>query len=200
MIHHLWGLFAHPDQEWQHIRGDHEQSIGRFYFTHTLILAAIPTVSAYIGTTQMGWVIGAHTPVTLTPHSALWMCIMSYIAILGAVAIMGGFIHWIARTYNAQPSLSRCIAFATYTATPLFISGLAALYPHMWLCMLVGMSAICYTVYLLYVGLPTFMSIPADEGFMFSSSVLAIGLVVLVAIMAFTVVLWGIGVGPEYVT
>jgi hypothetical protein len=200
MIHHVWGLFAHPDQEWQQIRGDHEQSIGRFYFTHTLILAAIPSVSAYIGTTRMGWVIGERTPVMLSQHSALWMSILSYIAILGAVAIMGGFIHWMARTYNTEPSLSRCIAFATYTATPLFIGGLAALYPHLWLGTLVGMSAICYTVHLLYVGLPTFMNIPADEGFMFSSSVLAIGLVLLVAIMAFTVVLWGIGVGPEYVT
>jgi hypothetical protein len=64
--------------------------------------------------------------------------------------------------------------------------------------MMVGLAAVCYTVYLLYVGLPVFMNIHPDEGFMFSSSVLAVGLVVLVAIMAFTVVLWGIGVGPEY--
>ena len=50
---------------------------------------------------------------------------------------------------------------------------LAALYPHLWLGMIVGTVAICYTVYLLYVGIPTFMNIPEDEGFMFSSSVLA---------------------------
>ena len=62
----------------------------------------------------------------------------------------------------------------------------------------VGTAAICYTVYLLYVGLPTFMSIDPDEGFLFSSSVLAVGLVVLVAIMAFTVIVWGLGVGPIY--
>lgn len=43
--------------------------------------------------------------------------------------------------------------------------------------------------------LPVFMNVDPDEGFMFSSSVLAVGLVVLVAIMAFTVVLWGVGVG-----
>ena len=46
---------------------------------------------------------------------------------------MGAFIHWMARTYDANPSMARCVAFATYTATPLFIGGLAALYPHMWL-------------------------------------------------------------------
>lgn len=198
MIHHVWGLFTHPDREWQDIRGEDEESVGHLYLTHTLILAAIPAVSAYIGTTQMGWTIGDQAPVMLTHESAIWMAIMSLIAMLAGVAIMGGFVHWMARTYNATPSLARCIAFATYTATPLFIGGLAALYPHMWLGMMIGTAAVCYTVYLLYVGVPTFMKIPADEGFMFSSSILAVGLVVLVAIMAFTVVLWGIGVGPEY--
>jgi hypothetical protein len=65
--------------------------------------------------------------------------------------------------------------------------------------MIVGTAAICYTTYLLYVGLPTFMNIHADEGFLFSSSVLAVGLVVLVAILALSVIMWGMGVGPIYV-
>ncbi|MBC3955365.1 MULTISPECIES: Yip1 family protein [Pseudomonas] len=197
MIHHVWGLFTHPDQEWKQIRGE-EETIGHLYLTHTLILAAIPIVSAYIGTTQVGWVIGERPPVMLTHGSAIWMAVMSYASMLAGVGVMGSFIHWMARTYDATPSLARCIAFATYTATPLFFGGLAALYPHVWLGMLVGTAAVCYTVYLLYVGLPTFMNLPSEEGFMFSSSVLAVGLVVLVAIMAFTVVLWGIGIGPQY--
>ena len=28
MIHHVVGLFTHPDQEWREIRGDKEESIG----------------------------------------------------------------------------------------------------------------------------------------------------------------------------
>ena len=42
MIHHVVGLFTHPDQEWKEIRGDQEESISHMYLTHTLILAAIP--------------------------------------------------------------------------------------------------------------------------------------------------------------
>ena len=59
MIHHVVGLFTHPDQEWREIRGDAEESIGHMYFTHTLILAAIPAISAFIGTTRVGWSIGS---------------------------------------------------------------------------------------------------------------------------------------------
>lgn len=197
MIHHVWGLFTHPDQEWQEIRGE-EESISHMYLTHVLILAAIPALSAYFGTTEVGWTIGDGDPVKLTAESALQMTIMSYLAMLAGVAVMGAFIHWMARTYDSSPTMTQCVVFAAYCATPLFIGGVAALYPSLWLGMFIGTAAICYTVYLLYAGIPTFMGIPQDEGFMFSSSVLAVGLVVLVAMIACSVILWGFGVGPVY--
>ncbi len=197
MIHHVWGLFTHPDEEWQEIRGE-EESISHMYLTHVLILAAIPVICAYFGTTRVGWAIGDGAPVMLTEASALQMTILSYIAMLGGVAVMGAFVHWMARTYDANPSMAQSVVFAAYCATPLFVAGVAALYPSLWLAMIVGTAAICYTVYLLYIGIPTFMNIPKDEGFLFSSSVLAVGLVVLVAMIAASVILWGFGVGPVY--
>ncbi|KJH83138.1 YIP1 family protein [Pseudomonas sp. KSR10] len=198
MINHVWGLFAHPGQEWQEITGE-ERNVGHLHLGEVLVLAAIPAISAFIGTTQVGWSIGGGDAVKLTESSALQLTLMSYLAMLAGVAVMGGFIHWMSRTYDANPTLVQCIVFAAYTATPLFVGGLAALYPHIWLGMIVGTAAICYTTYLLYVGLPTFMNIPSDEGFLFSSSILAVGLVVLVAIIALSVIMWGMGVGPIYV-
>jgi len=197
MIHHVWGLFTHPDEEWQEIRGE-EESISHMYLTHVLILAAIPVICAYFGTTRVGWAIGDGAPVMLTEASALQMTILTYIAMLAGVGVMGAFVHWMARTYDANPSMTQSVVFAAYCATPLFIAGISALYPSLWLAMIVGTAAICYTVYLLYIGIPTFMNIPSDEGFMFSSSVLAVGLVVLVAMIATSVILWGFGVGPVY--
>ncbi len=198
MINHVWGLFAHPGQEWQEITGE-EREVGHLHLGQVLVLAAIPAISAFIGTTQFGWSIGGGDAVKLTESSAFQLTLLSYLAMLAGVAVMGGFIHWMSRTYDANPTLIQCIVFAAYTATPLFVGGLAALYPHIWLGMVVGTAAICYTTYLLYVGLPTFMNIPSDEGFLFSSSVLAVGLVVLVAIIALSVIMWGMGVGPIYI-
>ncbi|TBU98301.1 Yip1 family protein [Stutzerimonas kirkiae] len=197
MINHVWGLFAHPGQEWREISNE-RPTVSRLYFGHILLLAAIPAISAYIGTTQLGWSIAGGDTVRLTQASALPLAILSYLTMLAGVAVMGSFIHWMARTYNANPSLSQCIVFAGYTATPLFIGGLAALYPQLWLAMLAGTAAVSYTAYLLYVGLPTFMAIPKAEGFMFSSSVLAAGLVVLVTIIAASVIIWSLGIGPVY--
>jgi hypothetical protein len=197
MIHHVLGLFTHPDQEWKEIRGE-EESISHMYFTHVLILAAIPAISAYIGTSQVGWVVGDGAPVKLTEASALQMTVMTYIAMLIGIGAMGAFIHWMSRTYDSSPTITQCVVFAAYNATPLFIGGLAALYPNLWLAMGVGTAAICYTVYLLYVGIPVFMGIPEEEGFVYASSILAIGLVTLVSMIAMSVVIWGLGVGPVY--
>ncbi len=197
MIHHVLGLFTHPDQEWKDIKGE-ERTIGPMYLLHVLVLAAIPVVSAYIGTTQVGWSIGTLDAVRLTQASALYMTALSYIAMLAGVVVMGAFIHWMARTYDSSPTFTDCVIFAAYTATPLFIAGLCALYPNLWLAMTVGTAAIAYTTYLLYQGIPIFMDIPAEEGFLFSSSILAVGLVVLVGMIATAVIFWGMGIGPIY--
>lgn len=197
MIQNVVGLFTNPDKTWRTIKAG-ETALGPMYLAHILVLAAIPAISAYIGTTQMGWTIGTLDPVRLTQASALQMTVLTWLAMLAGVAIMGAFIHWMSRTYDSTPSLSECVIFAAYTATPLFIAGLSALYPNLWLAMVVGTIAICYTVYLLYQGIPIFMNIPSEEGFLFSSSILAVGLVVLVGMMATAVIFWGLGVGPMY--
>ena len=197
MINHVVGLFTHPREEWKEIRGE-EESISHMYFTHVLILAAIPVVSAYIGTSQVGWKIGSGAAVKLTEASAMQMTVLTYLAMLLGVACMGAFIHWMSRTYDAKPTITQCVIFAAYNATPLFIGGLAALYPSLWLALLVGTAAISYTVYLLYVGIPAFMGIPEEEGFVYASSILAIGLVMLVSMMVMSVLIWGLGIGPVY--
>lgn len=197
MRFHLLGMFTQPKKEWLEIRNENE-SIRHAYFTRILFLAAITPLCAYYGTTQVGWVVGNGDAVKLTTASALPLTVLSYLAMLLGVAIMGAFIHWMARTYDAKPTIAQCVVFAAYTCSPLFVAGLAALYPNIWLAMLAGTLAVCYSVYLLYVGIPIYMNIPEEEGFFYASSILAIGLVVLVSQIAMSVILWGIGIGPVY--
>lgn len=197
MISHVAGLFTRPHQKWEEIR-DTPESVPHLYFAHVLFLALIPPASMFIGTTKVGWVIGDRAPVMLTESSAMLMSALMYLALLAGVGVMGVFIHWMSRTYDSSPGLSRCIVFAAYTATPLFVAGLCALYPNVFLTMLVGIAAVFYTVYLLYMGIPIFMKIPEDEGFIYSSSILTIGLVMFVSLMAITVLIWSFGFGPAY--
>ncbi|MGP3592479.1 Yip1 family protein [Vagococcus sp. WN89Y] len=191
-MNHVWGLFSHPDREMHVIRGENE-TISHHYTHHVLIMAAIPVVCAFIGTTQIGWNFGENSVVPLSVATALSLAVMFYALMLAGVAVMGRVIWWMARNYPQRPSLGRCMVFAGYVATPLFLSGLVALYPLVWLCVLVGSVALLYTGYLLYIGVPTFLNINKEEGLNFSSSTLAIGVLVLEVLLALTVVLWGYG-------
>lgn len=194
---HVWGLFAHPEKEWKTIRKEN-CTIGRCYCSHVFLLAAIPPIAGYIGTTQVGWQILTSEVHRLTHQSALWIAILSYLTILVAVFTIGKMIHWMGQTYGARRSLPQCIALAAYTATPLFLMGVMLLYPLLWLNLLIGLVALSYSVYLLYLGVPIVMGITKERGFLFASAVLAVGLVALVAVLAATVILWDIGIGPAF--
>lgn len=191
-MNHVWGLFSHPDREMHVIQSENE-SVSHHYIHHVLAMAAVPVVCAFIGTTQLGWNFGDGTTVKLSLFTGFVLAVLFYALMLAGVAVMGRVIWWMARNYPQRPSLKRCMVFAGYVATPIFLSGIVALYPLVWLCVLVGAVALCYTGYLLYLGIPTFLGINREEGMSFASSTLAIGVLVLEVLLALTVVLWGYG-------
>ncbi|CNB47404.1 Yip1 family protein [Yersinia intermedia] len=192
MINHVWGLLTHPSQELQQIKREGE-SVRHLYAHHVLLMAAIPVICAFIGTTQVGWNFGDGQVIKLAPLTATYSAIIFYVLILAAVALMGRVIYWMARRYESRPSWQSCTLFAGYAATPMFLAGVVALYPIIWLCLLVGIIALCYAGYLMYLGIPTFLNIDRQEGFIFSGSTFAIGVLVLELLLGLTVLLWGYG-------
>jgi hypothetical protein len=196
-IQHIVGLFIDPMRQWEKIRDQHKSADGGSV-AHIFVLAAIPAISGYIGTTQVGWRIGVGEPIRITGDSAFAIAIIYYLALLVGVFSIGWVIHLLGKAYEVERPLSLCIALAAYAATPLFLIGLMEVYPVLWLNMLLGLPALAYTVYLLYSGLPIMMEIPAERGFLYSSAVLAVGLIALVALLAMTALLWGMGLQPIF--
>ena len=199
VLNHVWGLFFQPKKEWKSIKGE-RCSIGKCYCSHVLILAAIPAIAGYIGTTQVGWSFGGFEVHKLTTQSALQIAILTYLTMLVAVFSLGKAIHWMGQTYGSKQTLPQAIALAAYTATPLWLMGFFFLYPVLWVNMLIGLPALAYTVYLLYTGVPVMMSVSQERGFLFASAVLAVGLVMLVAVLGAMAMLWSMGIGPEVTT
>ena len=188
---HVWGLMARPKDEWKSIR-DEGCTIGKCYCSHVLLLAALPAIAYFIGTSQVGWVIGTKS-VRLSTESSLYIAALTYLTMLVGVFAMGKAIHWMSQTYGAKQNLPQSIALAAYTATPLFLTGIMLIYPILWLNLLIGLMALAYTIYLLYIGVPIMMKISQERGFLFASAVMGVGLVMLVAVLAATVVLWDMG-------
>ena len=198
MIQHTFGLFVRPSVQWQTVADLPESSL-KTLMLYPCILAILPAVAWYYGTTQIGWTVGEHgDAIKLTTESARQICILFYLTMVASVAVIGYFIHWMSDTYGADSSPAKGVAIAGLTATPLFIAGLVGFYPVLWLDLLIGVAAVSWAVYLMYLGIPIVMKIPEERGFLFSSAVLAIAMVMLICLMVGSVILWDFGAAPAF--
>jgi hypothetical protein len=197
MIQHTFGLLTSPSKHWRSIAQLDDNTLTTLLL-YPCFMALIPAVAWYFGTTTEGWTVGSGEAIKLTRESALQICILVYLTMLGCVAAIGYFIHWMADTYGAKSTITKGIVITGLTATPLFISGIVGVYPLLWLDMLIGVFAVSWSVYLMYLGIPIVMDIPEERGFLFSSAVMAIGLVILICLMVASVFLWDLGAAPAF--
>ncbi|MCC7517335.1 MAG: DUF1282 family protein [Pseudomonadales bacterium] len=197
MLNNPFGFLLSPKKQWQVVAN---ASLGQLRTSalYVFILAALPCYAWYYGTTEIGWQIMGGEVVRLTPHSALKLVIAFYCAIILALWGIGYAIHWMAGTYGSITTFTKGYAVAAYCATPLFLAGLFGFHPVLWFDLGLGVVAVSWAVYLLYSGLPAVMNIPAERGFLYASAIISVCLVLLVAMMGATVVLWGMGLMPVF--
>lgn len=186
-----------PRSGWVSIK-DRNYGAPMVFFGHTVLLALIPPVCGYIGTTRTGWNVGLERTVRMTAESALQISIVYYLALLVATVSVAWAAHWMSRTYGGSASFSAALALASVTATPLFLVGFAQLAPELWLNLLLGLPALAWTIMLFYSGVPTMLEVSEERGFLLSCAVMAFGLVALVAMLVMSVLLWSYGFAPSF--
>lgn len=196
-MNHVIGILFRPHEEWQKIRDRNDTALSH-YIRYLILIALLPPVAWYFGSTEIGWTLTGRQ-IKLVPESAMQIMILFYISILVGIGVLGYMVHWMSETYEAKDSsFSKGVSIAAYTCTPMFICGAIGFYPILWLDILLGVAAACYTVYLLYIGVPIVMEIPKERGFLFASAMVAVGLVLCVALMGATVILWELGAMPVF--
>jgi len=194
---HLVKLLTHPDYAWVDIRQEEERQ-PRHYLPHLLLWALLPALCLFIGVTWTGWSLAEGDRVRVSVASGLQLGVLLYVTTLLGTLIMGAFIRWMSRTFDARPTLNQCIGFVAYTTTPYFLAGITGLYPSRWLAVAALIVAGAYATYLLFVGLPKFMRLTQDKGFLYAASVWGVGLLVLVTILVNMILFWFNVLEPEY--
>ena len=195
---HLFGLLTRPDAEWKTI-SERPRSLLGTLATHVMPLALLPALAWYYGVTKVGWTLpGGEIVYRMTPESTVVIIALFYWAMVVGTVGLGVMVHWMSRTYGSSATLADAVTLAAFTNTPLFIAGITGLLPSLWLDLLLGTAAVCYAVYLLYLGIPHMMNVPKERGYLFASAVLAVALVMFIALMGTTVVLWEMGAMPMF--
>lgn len=197
-MNHVWGLFAHPYREWQEIR-DEDENTSRLYLTPLLALAAIPAIASIIGTWMVGWEVSdSEGAVRLTFGSALQTGILIYLTILATVFIIAGAIFWMTHRAQIYPTYQSCVAFVTYLAVPIFIAGIVAIYPLRWLALIAAGLAACYSIYLLYIGIPAFLNTTKNKSFLMFICILAMALALGGGILSLSAITFSLHLTPTY--
>jgi len=198
LLSHVWGLFAHPREEFLLIQKE-QADRPSLYILYILLLSAIPPVAVYIGSTMTGWRIGDGDITRMTPSSTISLCILMYLAIIAEIYVLGRAIDWMRSTYTdlSKRELSG-LALATYVVMPLLVLSVMAVYPTIWMILLTLIIASSYSAYLLYAGVPIVFNISKERGMMFSSAILTIALVLAVVLMITLVIVWVMGFSPEF--
>lgn len=188
-LQHVLGVMYNPNQEWKQIEKE-GYSASQVFMKQIAVLALIPAVSLFIGTTQVGWSVAGGEYVQLAVESALPAAVLFYFAMAVAVGVIAYSIYWMEKTYGGKASLDNCLTLTAFTATPMFLVGLTGLFPMLWFNVGAGMLAVSYSIYLLFKGVPQIMHIPEERAFMFTVSILTVGLCVLVGLIVSSVILW----------
>ncbi|TNF34731.1 MAG: DUF1282 domain-containing protein, partial [Gammaproteobacteria bacterium] len=63
-------------------------------------------------------------------------------------------------------------------------------YPVLYIDILLGLVAVAASVYLLYIGIPIFMHIPKEEGFVYATWVVSLGLIMIIVFLGVSVFLF----------
>jgi hypothetical protein len=189
-------LFTQPERGWAELAGKSGSWPGTIALL--LALAALPAVAWYYGVTQVGWSLGRSAALRITPESAGVIIVLFYLAMVGGILAIAASVQWMSVTYGAKPRLLDAVRLATYTGMPLFIAGLTGFIPVLWIDLVIGVLAAAHALTLLYTGIPVVMHIPKERGYLFSSAVVAMCLVLLIALMGITVTLWEWGAMPVF--
>lgn len=202
MLSRVLGLLTEPKAVFESIPTE-TRPLKHLYTHYILIVAAIPAVIGFLGAAFIGWRIDSAGELTKVSYSsALLLSLATYIAIAVGIYILGRLIHWMSATYGAVQAadVAHCTELAAYVITPLLLAGFVGFFPSLWLYMLAVLGGIAYSVYLLYIAVPIVFSLTQEQGFVFSSAILTIGLVMLMGITAATVLFWGFGMQPVFVS
>ena len=178
LVERVKGLVLDPKVEWRAIDAE-PHTIHDLYTRYVMILAAIPPLASFVGLCIVGsGPFGATFRMGLAPGVAY--AVLMYLLSLGWVYVLALVIHAFAPKFDGHGDFIDALKLAAFTPTPAWIGGIFGVIPAL---SIIGNLLALYSLYLLYLGLPTLTEPPEDK-------VLPYFCVVLLTMVVLTVVFY----------
>lgn len=154
LIDRAKNILTSPATEWARIDTE-AASVGGLITGYALILAAIAPIAMLLGLFISG--VGGF----LTIGFLIRVLLALYVVSLGTVVLLGFIIDALASSLGGTKSGVQAMKLAVYAGTAFWVAAIVLILPDLWiLWLLLGVG---YGGYLLWLGLPILMKVPADK-------------------------------------
>jgi hypothetical protein len=149
-------LLVSPRTEWPVIAAE-PATVQDLYREYIMILAAIPPICQFVKTSILGYGWHGFRIYRLGVGAGLTAAIVEYVVSLLGVYVLAVIIEALAPNFAGESNRIQALKVAGYSYTASWIAGCAQILPGLY--GLVALAGAIYSVYLLYLGLPSTMKV-----------------------------------------
>jgi hypothetical protein len=162
IIQRARALLVSPRTEWPVIAAE-PATVQDLYREYIMVLAAIPPICLFVKTSILGYAWHGFRIYRLGIGAGLTAAIVEYVVSLVGVYVLAVIIEALAPNFAAQGNRIQALKVAGYSYTASWVAGCAQILPGLY--GLVALAGAIYSVYLLYLGLPSTMkALPERAG------------------------------------
>jgi len=153
LIARVQQLLLSPKAAWAEIDGE-SVHVAELYRSYIAPLAAIPFVAGFIGLSLV-------VPYGPRPiFAGLGQLVVGYALTLASVYLLAMIFNYLAPQFDGQRNFDQALKVSAYAPTAAWVAGIFRILPGIDFLALLGWL---YTLYLLFLGLPTLMKVPEEK-------------------------------------
>jgi len=173
IIARVKAILLTPKTEWLVI--EREPGDPAYLFAnYVAILAAIPAVCGFIGSSIVGISVPIVGTVRVGIVSGIASALVQYLLAFVMVYVMALIIDALAPTFKGQQNQANALKLAVYSMTPVWLAGVFYLIPGLRLLGILGL----YGLYLLWVGLQPLMKVPQEKTTGYTAAIVVCAIVI----------------------
>lgn len=182
VIQRVRSLLVSPRAEWPVIAAE-PATIADLYRDYIMIMAAIPPVCQFIKTSILGYAWHGFRVYRVGIGPGLTSAVLEYIVTLLAVYLLAVIIESLAPNFAGQPDRVQALKAAGYSYTAAWVAGFAQILPGLY--GLFALAGVIYSIFLLYLGLPSTMKVLPERaaGYTAVTAIIALVLGWIVAVI-----------------
>jgi Yip1 domain len=182
VIQRARSLLVSPRTEWPAIAAE-PATVADLYRDYIMIVAAIPAICLFVKTSILGYAWHGFRVYRVAIGAGLAAAVVEYTVSLVVVYLLALIIESLAPSFGAQSDRVQALKVAGYSYTASWVAGIAQVLPGLY--GLFALAGAIYSVFLLYLGLPSILKVLPERAGTYTAvtAVIALALDWVVALM-----------------